>query len=371
MTSINLRQGLSVLQPGKDLMVGLMPPAAVTVEDAPDYLKHVLSAFSTPVARDEAAALVAAHSDLDAAHAERLLGELLGAGILTTRWIDRSERYSRHHLYFGVAGYDGDPMPVLRNASVGLIGAGGIGSNVAMVLAAAGVGRLVIADADVVETTNLTRQFLYTEGDVGTPKVEALARRVAERNGEVRVDAVNGTFDGPQFVVDHFADCDLVVLSADTPQDVHRWLNEAAVRTGVPYTCAGYLDTMGIVGPLVVPGETACLECDFEHTSLAAYNDGDLQGTDFTDYNRSYQAPSYGPLNAWVSATAANETLRYLLGLPVRSLDTKLLLDSTDYDVKSETYRRNPTCASCGVPVPPPAPAALAGSCPHPVPVAS
>lgn len=348
MTSINLRQGLSVLQPGKDLMIGLMPPAALVIEDAPEYLRHVLSAFSKPVPEDEALATVTARSGLNADEARTLLGELLGAGVLTPHWVDRDERYSRHRLYFGVSGYDGDPMEIIRKSTIGLIGTGGIGSNVAMMLAAAGVGRLVVADADVVETTNLTRQFLYTEGDVGTPKVEALARRVAERNADVRVDIVNELFDGPDFAVRHFAGCDLVILSADTPQDVHRWLNEASVRTGVPYTCAGYLDTMGIVGPLVVPGRTACLECHFADTSLASYNDGDLAGTDFTDYNRAYQAPSYGPLNAMVSAAAVNETLRFLLGLPARSLGSKLLLDSMEYGVQAEEYEKNDACASCG-----------------------
>ncbi|MCM1946607.1 ThiF family adenylyltransferase [Streptomyces sp. G2] len=348
MTSINLRQGLSVLQPGKDLMIGLMPPAALAIEDAPDYLRHVLSAFSRPVPEAEALATVTAHSDLDVEEAGQLLSELRCAGVLTSHWVDREERYSRHRLYFGVAGFEGDPMAVIRNSTVGLIGTGGIGSNVAMMLAAAGVGRLVVADADVVETTNLTRQFLYTEGDVGTPKVEALARRVAERNAEVRVDVVNDVFDGPDFAVRHFADCDLVILSADTPQDVHRWLNEASVRTGVPYTCAGYLDTMGIVGPLVVPGRTACLECHFADTGLASYNDGDLETTDFTEYNRSYQAPSYGPLNAMVSAAAVNDTLRFLLGLPVKSLGSKLLLDSIEYGVQTEEYERNEACGSCG-----------------------
>lgn len=348
MTTINLRQSLPVLQPGKDLMVGLMPPAALAVQDAPGYLKHVLSAFSTPIDRDEAAAVVARHSGLKADQAGQLLGELLASGILTEQWIDRDERYSRHRLYFATAGYEGDPMAVLRHRTVGLIGAGGIGSNVAMVLAGAGIGRLVVADADVVETTNLTRQFLYTEGDVGSAKVQALAKRVAERNSEVAVEVVDGVFDSPDFAVRHFAGCDAVILSADTPQDVHRWLNEASVRTGVPYTCAGYLDTMGVVGPLVVPGQTACLECDFAGTSLAAFNDGDLDGTDFTDYNRSYQAPSYGPLNAIVASIAVNETLRYLLGLPARSLGAKLHIDSLTYEVTRQAYQVAPGCPMCG-----------------------
>ncbi|MFE9454488.1 HesA/MoeB/ThiF family protein [Streptomyces sp. NPDC006739] len=348
MTSFNLRQGLSVLQPGKDLMIGLMPPAALVIEDAPDYLRHVLSAFSTPVPQEQALATVIERSGLSTLEAQQLLGELRDAGVLTTHWVDRAERYSRHRLYFGVSGFDGDPMAILRERSIGLIGTGGIGSNVAMMLAAAGIGRLVVADSDVVETTNLTRQFLYTEGDVGTPKVEALARRVAERNSEVRVDIVNEAFDSPEFAVRNFADCDLVVLSADTPQDVHRWMNEASVRTGVPYSCAGYLDTTGIVGPLVVPGRTPCLECDYANTSLAAYNSGDLEGTDFTEYNRAYQAPSYGPLNALVSATQVNEALRFLLGLPTRSLGTKLLLDSSEYGVQAERYERNEQCTACG-----------------------
>jgi molybdopterin/thiamine biosynthesis adenylyltransferase len=165
----------------------------------------------------------------------------------------------------------------------------------------------------------------------------------------VRVDIVNDVFDSPDFAVRHFADCDLVVLSADTPQDVYRWLNDASIRTGVPYSCAGYLDTMGIVGPLVVPGRTACLECDYANTSLAAFNGGNLEGTDFAEYNHAYQAPSFGPLNAMVSAVQANEALRFLQGLPTKSLGAKLLLDSMEYGVQPETYERNEQCPACGV----------------------
>lgn len=79
MTSINLHQGLSVLQPGKDLMIGLMPPAALVIEDAPEYLKRVLSAFSGPVPQEQAVALIAEHSELAAAEAQQLLDELLGS----------------------------------------------------------------------------------------------------------------------------------------------------------------------------------------------------------------------------------------------------------------------------------------------------
>src|SRR5258706_2156019 len=98
---------------------------------------------------------------------------------------EQRERYKRHLLLDGV-GPEG--QTALLSSSVLLIGAGGLGSPLALYLAAAGVGRIGIVDFDRVEASNLQRQVLYGTQDVGRPKLEAARRRLADLNPDVRVE---------------------------------------------------------------------------------------------------------------------------------------------------------------------------------------
>lgn len=94
-------------------------------------------------------------------------------------------RYNRHHLLAEI-GEQGQEK--LRNASVLLVGVGGLGSPIALYLAAAGVGRIGLVDDDVVSVTNLQRQVLYREQQLGKPKVSCAADTLMELNSEIRID---------------------------------------------------------------------------------------------------------------------------------------------------------------------------------------
>ena len=99
-----------------------------------------------------------------------------------------SHRYARH---LALAGFGEQEQARLRSASALVIGAGGLGSPALLYLAAAGIGRLVISDFDSVDLTNLQRQVLFTTEDVGRPKAEAAAARLAALNPETAVTAIN------------------------------------------------------------------------------------------------------------------------------------------------------------------------------------
>lgn len=100
---------------------------------------------------------------------------------------DEVERYARHLVLREVGG---PGQQRLKAASVLVVGAGGLGAPVSLYLAAAGVGRIVLADPDVVDTSNLQRQVIFADADVGRPKVEAAADRLRALNPHVHVDAV-------------------------------------------------------------------------------------------------------------------------------------------------------------------------------------
>ncbi len=144
--------------------------------------------------------------------------------------IDEVRRYSRH-LIIPDVGMTGQKR--LKNAKVLIIGAGGLGSPALLYLAAAGVGTLGIIDDDVVDESNLQRQVIHGQSDIGRPKVESAAAAVAEINPFVRVIQHHVRLDTDN-VLEIFADYDLIVDGTDN--FATRYLvNDAAVILGKPY----------------------------------------------------------------------------------------------------------------------------------------
>jgi bacteriocin biosynthesis cyclodehydratase domain-containing protein len=335
---------LTVLGIGSDLLVGLLPPRAARIEDAPPYLPGLLAYLSEPRTRAQLVAY-GAGVGLSEEQVGRLLAELAESGIVSSVEIDVASRYARHLLYYDLLGLDAaEAQRTLARSTVGLVGMGGIGSNTATLLAAAGVGTLVFSDGDLVEVSNLTRQTLYGGDCVGRPKVDVAAERLAAINPEVTLWPVRESIAGTDLFDRHFADCDFVVLSADWPPEVHEWTNDAAIRLGLTTSNAGYIEAFGVIGPLVSPGATACYEC---------YRaSGDLQtpgGAAPEQLNARHQAPSYGPLNALVAAVQVNEVIRHLTGLTTATAGCRLLVDSATYELHRERFERDPSCPRCGV----------------------
>src|SRR5215469_13451520 len=139
-------------------------------------------------------------------------------------------RYSRH-LIIPDVGMDGQKR--LKNAKVLVVGAGGLGSPALLYLAAAGVGTLGIVEFDVVDESNLQRQVLHGQSDVGRPKAESARDAVAEINPFVKVNLHQLRLDSSN-ALDVFRDYDLILDGTDN--FATRYLvNDAAVLLGKPY----------------------------------------------------------------------------------------------------------------------------------------
>ncbi|MGZ3298605.1 MAG: HesA/MoeB/ThiF family protein [Asticcacaulis sp.] len=202
--------------------------------------------------------------------------------MLTDEEIDR---YARHLVLKEIGGMG---QTRLKAAKVGLIGMGGIGAPASMYLAAAGVGTLIMIDDDTVEISNLQRQIIYSENDVGLAKGEAAMRTLSEFNGFTDL-----TFYGERLDEDNAADiiagCDIVLDGCDNFQTrllvnrichelkkplvsaaIGRWSGQLAVFDGSPcYQClvpevppdADTCERVGVVGALAgVMGSMAALE---------------------------------------------------------------------------------------------------------------
>jgi molybdopterin-synthase adenylyltransferase len=175
-------------------------------------------------------------------------------------------RYDRQLRYFGDLAAESVPPSEyqrrLAEARVAMLGVGGLGSWAAYALACCGVGELVLVDGDRVEESNFNRQILYRERDIGRPKVEAAAEALAGFDSALRIETVERRLDSVDAVRVVAGGADFVVNGADWPaHDIERWANAACFALGVPFISMSHSPPVARVGPLYVPGETGCFEC--------------------------------------------------------------------------------------------------------------
>jgi molybdopterin-synthase adenylyltransferase len=175
------------------------------------------------------------------------------------------ERYSRNRAYFRWADLtprasSWAPQLRLREARVTVIGVGGVGGTAVLSLAASGVGHLHCVDHDTVELSNLNRQVIYREDDLGRPKVEAAVEHLQRLNSDIQVTGERTEITDAAKVRELAAGCDLLVLSADKPDDIDTWANRACIGTGTPWIYCGY-DGPAISLGSYVPGTGPCHEC--------------------------------------------------------------------------------------------------------------
>ena len=207
--------------------------------------------------------VVRLHPPLSPGAVQAGLAQLVGSGYLedaaapapaglTAR--DR-ERYDRARGYFRwldltPRASTWEPQERLRRARVTVVGVGGTGGVAALALAAAGVGHLHCVDPDVVELSNLSRQVIYTEDDIGAPKAEAAVARLSRLNTDITVSGQRLRVGAAADLLPLASGCDVLLLSADQPPDVRVWANRACVAAGRPWVNAGYH------GPLVTVGQS-------------------------------------------------------------------------------------------------------------------
>lgn len=248
------------------------------------------------------------------------------------------ERYSRQLGWLSftasVRGSERDVLARLRKSRVTVLGVGGVGSNVALNLAACGVGELHLVDGDVIELTNLNRQLLYSPLDVGRAKVEVAADKLRFFNPEVRVRTTRAYLNSVADVADAIRGADFVIRALDTPNEMQIWVNEACVRGGIPSLGAGFLPQSAIIGPMVVPGKTVCLACG--QTALPNVDRG-IGGT-------------LAPLVAITAGIMANEIVVFLGQLgKVRTMSGMLLIEAPTFQARFQEMSRDPACPVCQV----------------------
>jgi molybdopterin/thiamine biosynthesis adenylyltransferase len=231
------------------------------------------------------------------------------------------ERYRRQILLFGEEGQN-----LLKDAHIFIAGAGGLGSPVSLYLATAGVGTLTLVDHDRVEMTNLNRQILHHDRDIGRPKIDSALDTLRSINPDISVQGVTATISAEN-IAGLLGEADGIVDAVDD-FTVRYLLNEVAWEKRIPLFHGAIQGFYGQAATMVPP-DTACLRCMFPHPPPGK------------------PAPVIGVTPGIIGMIQANEVIKYLLGCGELLTNRLLIWDGFRTRVEEIRVQKNPFCTVC------------------------
>ncbi len=238
-------------------------------------------------------------------------------------------RYSRQIMLpkFDVAG-----QLALKNAHVLVIGVGGLGSPVALYLAAAGIGYLTIIDHDVVDISNLQRQVIHDESSVGIPKVESAKSRLKQINPLVEVNTIAQRLEGETLLA-LIQDVDLVLDCSDNFATRFA-VNAFCVQSQTPLVSGAAIRMEGQISVYDArQAESPCYQC--------LYPEGDEQALTCSE------SGVMSPLVGIIGSMQAMEAIKMLSGLGQPLVGTLLLLDAMSMQWRTLKLKKDTACGCC------------------------
>jgi len=235
------------------------------------------------------------------------------------------QRYDRQIMLYGF-GEEGQEK--LKKAKVFIAGAGGLGSPIALYLSAAGAGTIRIADRDKVELSNLNRQVLYHDEDIGKGKAKSAAEKLEKLNPDIKIEAIAETItdaNAAQLV----GDSDLIVDAMDN-LPTRYLLNKTAIDKKIPFFHGAVYGFEGRA-MTVIPGKSACLNCIY-HGATAP----------------SEKFPVIGITPAVIGCIQAAEVIKYITGLGELLTGRLLNFDAIKMTFNEFRVKRDPDCEHCG-----------------------
>lgn len=241
-----------------------------------------------------------------------------------------SSRYSRQ-IRLPELGEQGQQR--LIDARVLIIGVGGLGSPAAMYLAAAGVGHLVMSDFDRVEESNLQRQIIHGQADLGNAKASSGKNTLTALNPSVRVDALDYEVDGEE-LIDQVSRADVVLDCTDNFPSRFA-LNLAALATGTPWVSGAAVRWEGhVVTFMPAIANSPCFRCLHPDEGVEA----------LTCAAEGIMAPVVGV----IGSAQALEAIKLLLGMEAALCGRVLLFDGLSMECQTVAFPRDPRCPACG-----------------------
>ena len=247
--------------------------------------------------------------------------------------VDEVRRYSRH-LIIPDVGMTGQKR--LKNAKVLVIGAGGLGSPALLYLAAAGVGTIGIAEFDEVDESNLQRQIIHTQSDIGKSKAVSAKESIAEANPYVEVVLHEERLDNDN-VFDVFEGYDLIVDGTDNFATRYM-VNDAAYFLGIPYVWGSIYRFDGqasVFAPKQVEG-APCYRCLYPEPPPPGMVPSCAEGG------------VLGVLCASIGSIQVNEAIKLITGAGDPAIGSLVIYDALELSWRKLKVRKDPNCALCG-----------------------
>lgn len=231
----------------------------------------------------------------------------------------------------------------LEEAHVTIIGVGGLGGVLAVLLAATGVGHLTLVDGDVVEESNLPRQFLFSESSIGQSKVEVIKNVISVHNRKTKVTCIREYIDGEASVLHVCKTASFLALCADQPRvKIRAWVSQVVLALRLPSIAMA----SSWIGPVMVPFLSPCYICQ-----ARSYRSRIADQRGFV--NRALNEPlparaAFGPGVAVTAGFMASAIIHHLTGTLEPVMRTQAFRVSMSGNLETHSYVRYRDCPSCG-----------------------
>ena len=243
----------------------------------------------------------------------------------------QQERYARH-IRLPQIGESG--QQAILDASALIVGVGGLGSPAAMYLAAAGIGKLVLCDYDIVETSNLQRQIIHIQASVGDNKVDSGRQTLASLNPDCEVEVIGYQLEGDELrkVIDSVD----IVLDCSDNYPTRFEVNRCCVETATPLVTGAAIRLEGQIMNYQPAANSACYQCLYTE-AYGNEESCELEGV-------------LGPVVGVIGTMQALQTLLLLAGLGEELVNRLLLFDALSMEWQGVSLPKNPNCPACGNP---------------------
>ena len=214
----------------------------------------------------------------------------------------------------------------LKKAKVIIAGIGGLGSSISIYLAAAGTGTIRLIDHDQVTTSNLNRQILHWNKDIGRNKTDSAKEKLVSLNPEVKIEDINELITESN-VFELTDGCDLIIDAADN-LNTRYLLNKVAVKRNIPLFHGTVRGFEGRV-TTVIPGKTPCLKCLYRQALTPEIS------------------PVIGVTPAIIGIIQATEVIKYIAGIGKLLTNRLLIYDGLSMEFMEIKVKRHPDCDEC------------------------
>ena len=249
-----------------------------------------------------------------------------GSGELSAKELDRFSR----QVMLEEIGYQGQIK--LKNAKICVVGIGGLGNPITTRLVAMGVGTIRIVDRDVIELSNLHRQTMFDEDDVGQVKVEVAAKKLQKLNPDCKIEALAVSVND-YTALEVVQGCDVVVDALDSVNARYA-LNKACVKFGIPFVTGAAVGVSGQVFT-IIPGTSACYHCMFPSLDEESMPTCSIEGV-------------HPSILSIVGGIEVAEAVKLIIGKKPSLSERILHIDLENVDFTSTRTFRAQECPVCG-----------------------